>query len=140
MFQRGSSHDQLRCLSAARRVLRWPAMEQAGVHAKVLPQPGEILADRYVIESIIGCGAMSVVFGARHRVSRKHCAVKLLLPKEQGTLPALNSGRGVPSDMSGRRGELASATKGESRLVGHFQHPHVLDVQDVGEVRGTFYM
>jgi eukaryotic-like serine/threonine-protein kinase len=102
-------------------------MEQGGVHATVLPQPGEILADRYVIESIIGCGAMTVVFGARHRVSGRRCAIKLLLPEQRAALPALES-RATPAPVSGG-----------GRLVGHFQHPHVLDIQDVGEVRGSFY-
>lgn len=97
-------------------------MNSGGVDANVLPRPGDVLADRYVLECIVGFGSMSVVFGARHRVTGKRCAIKLLLPDERG-------GSAAASD----------AREGARKLVGHFQHPNMLDVHDVGQAAGTFY-
>jgi len=44
------------------------------------PQPGEILAGKYVIEDVLGVGGMGVVVAARHLALRQRVAVKFLLP------------------------------------------------------------
>ena len=45
-----------------------------------MPRPGDILANKYRIERIIGRGAMGVVYAAHHEVLRQRVALKLLLP------------------------------------------------------------
>jgi serine/threonine protein kinase len=41
-------------------------------------QPGDVVADRFVIERLIGSGGMGTVFGATDRVARRPVAVKVL--------------------------------------------------------------
>src|SRR5262245_46659819 len=89
--------------------------------ATALPRPGDVLADRYLIESVVGFGPMSVIFAARHQLTGKRCAIKLLLPEEMGPNALLSSSE-------------------QRRLVGQFRHPNVLEVHDVVEAAGSLCM
>jgi serine/threonine protein kinase len=42
------------------------------------PEPGEVIADKYVIESVVGAGGMGVVVAARHLQLGQQVAIKLL--------------------------------------------------------------
>jgi eukaryotic-like serine/threonine-protein kinase len=50
------------------------------------PAPGEVLAGKYRIESVIGSGGMGVVLAAQHELLRQRVAIKMLLP-EAATQP-----------------------------------------------------
>jgi serine/threonine-protein kinase len=89
-----------------------------------LPQPGDIIAAKYRIERAIGDGGMSVVFGATHCVTGKRFAIKWLLPDDEAATSALAAQRFIR----------------EAQVAGQFQHPNVVEVYDVGEVSGSFYM
>jgi serine/threonine protein kinase len=89
-----------------------------------LPQPGDIIAAKYRIERAIGDGGMSVVFGATHCVTGKRFAIKWLLPDDEAATSALAAQRFIR----------------EAQVAGLFQHPNVVEVYDVGEVSGSYYM
>jgi serine/threonine protein kinase len=91
--------------------------------AAALPRPGETIAGKYVVERVIGQGGMSVVFGATHKVTGKRFAIKWLLPEEAPT-----------------SGDTARRFIREAQVAGLFQHPNVVEVYDVGQVQGSFYM
>ena len=42
------------------------------------PQPGDVIADKYVIENVVGAGGMGVVVAARHLQLGQQVAIKLL--------------------------------------------------------------
>ncbi|HKU44343.1 MAG TPA: serine/threonine-protein kinase [Polyangiales bacterium] len=91
--------------------------------AAPLPQPGDTVAGKYVIDRVIGQGGMSVVYGATHTVTGKRFAIKWLLPED------------APAS-----GDTARRFIREAQVAGLFQHPNVVEVYDVGEVAGSFYM
>jgi eukaryotic-like serine/threonine-protein kinase len=88
-----------------------------------LPRPGDTIAGKYVLERVIGEGGMSVVYGATHRVTNKRFAIKWMLPDETPT-----------------SGDTARRFIREAQVAGLFQHPNVVEVYDVGQVSGSFYM
>ncbi|HET8937932.1 MAG TPA: protein kinase, partial [Polyangiales bacterium] len=92
-------------------------------HAR-LPKPGDIFGEKYRLECILGSGGMGVVFGATHLITHKRVAIKWL---------AGEAGGGSLSDTTQRFVR-------EARLVGEFQHPNVVQVYDLGESDGSFYM
>ena len=87
------------------------------------PKPGDIIADKYRIECLIGRGGMGAVFGAIHVVTGKRFALKWLL-----------------SDGVAASAESARRFLREASVAGLFQHPNVVEVYDVGEVGGSFFM
>ncbi len=91
--------------------------------APSLPQPGDILADKYRIDSQLGEGGMAVVFGAHHLLLDKPIAVKILSPE----LPS------VP--------QVVERFVTEARAAARVDSPHVARVMDVGMlVNGLPYM
>jgi serine/threonine-protein kinase len=87
------------------------------------PQPGDTVADKYRIESMIGSGGMSVVFGATHLITGRRFAIKWLSP--------------VPGT------DVRESTQRfirEAQVANRFTHPNVVEVYDVGETRGAYYM
>jgi serine/threonine protein kinase len=87
-----------------------------------LPQPGDVIAGKYRIDHPIGSGGMGAVFQATHRVTGKRFAVKWLLP-----------------EMS-EQGDAAQRFIREAQVAGRFEHPHVVEVYDLGNDGGSFYM
>jgi serine/threonine-protein kinase len=90
--------------------------------ASALPEPGDIIAGKYRVERILGSGGMGSVFEVRHRVTDKRFAVKWLLP-------------GLAS-----QADAVARFIREAQVAGRFQHPNVVEVYDVGEESGSFYM
>ncbi|HKP55178.1 MAG TPA: serine/threonine-protein kinase [Polyangiales bacterium] len=87
-----------------------------------LPQPGEVIAGKYRIDHSLGTGGMGAVFQATHRVTGKRFAVKWLLPEVSG------------------QGDAAQRFIREAQVAGRFEHPHVVEVYDLGNDGGSFYM
>ena len=79
-----------------------------------LPEPGEIIADKYVVEQLLGRGGMGAVYVVNHRVTGKRLALKCLLPEYLETP------------------EIVERFLREAQAVGRIQHRHVVDVFDVG--------
>ncbi len=79
-----------------------------------LPQPGEIVADKYKIEGPLGEGGMAIVFAAHHLLLDKRIALKILSPD----LPKLPL--------------LRERFLTEARAAARVESPHVAAVMDVG--------
>jgi hypothetical protein len=92
----------------------------AGLEA--IPQPGDVFAGKYLIDRVIGGGDSSIVFGARHRVTRKPVAIRWYAPSDASELTLHDSGALT-----------------EHEIVGHFRHPNTLEVFDTGEHAGSHY-
>lgn len=78
------------------------------------------LADRYVVERLLGQGGMALVYLARDLKHDRTVAIKVLRP------------------------ELAAAVGGdrflrEIQLATHLQHPNILPIYDSGEAGGVLY-
>jgi eukaryotic-like serine/threonine-protein kinase len=86
------------------------------------PHVGGIIADKYRIEELLGRGGMGLVFKAAHLITGKRFAIKWLLPDSGGD--TLSVERFIR----------------EAQVAGRFNHPNVVEVYDVGEARGSFYM
>ncbi len=82
---------------------------------------GQVLANRYEIESRLGEGAMGAVYRARHVKVGRAFAVKVLHPHLFEPKVVLRFER-------------------EAELAGRLRHPNVIGVVDVGEVDGMRYM
>ena len=88
-----------------------------------LPQPGEVVADKYRIEEPLGEGGMAVVFAAHHLALDKPVALKILSPE----LPRLP--------------QLRERFLIEARAAARVDSPHVARVMDVGTLpSGLPYM
>jgi serine/threonine-protein kinase len=87
-----------------------------------LLQPGDVVAGKYQIERLLGAGGMGQVFEATHRVTGKGFAVKWMLP-----------------ELSKSKDSVWRFIR-EAQVAGRFEHPNVVEVYDVGEERGSFYM
>ena len=86
-----------------------------------LPQPGQLLAEKYRIERMIGRGGMGSVYAAVHVGTEKRCAVKWLLPE-----------RSSP--------EVVARFEQEARAAGRVHHPNVIQVFDVGQHEGAAFI
>ncbi|HEX4517898.1 MAG TPA: serine/threonine-protein kinase [Polyangiaceae bacterium] len=84
---------------------------------------GDVLADKYRVEEVIGVGGMGVVVGARHIELDTHVALKFMLPEH------LDNEEAVARFL--REGKAAARLRGE----------HVARVTDVGKLAsGAPYM
>jgi eukaryotic-like serine/threonine-protein kinase len=90
--------------------------------ARALPQPGEIIAGKYLVTGLIGRGGMGAVYVVEHRVTRKRLAVKCLLPEHS------------------EQPELVERFLREAQAAGRIQHRYVVDVFDVGQDDGLLYI
>jgi serine/threonine protein kinase len=82
-----------------------------------VPEPGEVIAERYRLMSSIGHGSMGVVWQARDEQIGRVVAVKLL-----------NADRGSP--------EAVAQMLREGRVAGRLRHPHAISVYEVVEHDG----
>ena len=87
-----------------------------------VPVPGDIISGKYRIERVLGTGGMGTVFEATHQVTGKRFAVKWLLP-----------------DLSSHTDAIQRFIR-EAQVAGRFEHPNVVEVYDVGQERGSFFM
>src|SRR5512146_1507289 len=77
-------------------------------------QPGDVIAERYEIEERLAVGGMGAVYRARHLVSRRPVALKLLHP-HLALDPA-----------------LAERFRREARAAAEIGHPGIVEVLDAG--------
>lgn len=81
-----------------------------------MPAPGDVIADKYRIEAVIGRGGMSVVYRATHLQLDQQVAIKVL-SAEALLLP-----------------EYIVRLKREARAVSRIRSEHVVRVHDIGEL------
>lgn len=92
-----------------------PATESLGAGAPAL---GEVIAQKYRVESFVGRGGMGVVVSARHVQLGQVVAIKLLT---------------VPPDEE-RRDEAIARFLQEAKAAARLQNDHVVRIYDVGQL------
>ncbi|PYS74351.1 MAG: hypothetical protein DMF73_03825 [Acidobacteria bacterium] len=75
---------------------------------------GQILDDKYRLESLLGQGGMGAVYLATHLGTERYVALKLIAPQFM------------------RNEEFVERFKREARAAGRLRHPNVVDVTDFG--------
>ena len=91
----------------------------------MLPDPriGTVLAGRYVIEEVIGEGGMATVYRARHKLTDKQVAVKIMNPM-------------LASDAIVRE-----RFRREARSAQKLAHPNIIEIYDQGDTAdGTAFI
>lgn len=86
-----------------------------------MPNVGDVVAGKFVIERLIGQGGMGAVFAARHRELDSVVAVKVMLADTTNV-------------------EATARFKNEGRAAAKIRSQHVVRVEDVGEEKGYAYM
>jgi eukaryotic-like serine/threonine-protein kinase len=84
--------------------------------------PGEVIADRYEIEELVGTGGMSSVYRARDQLLERLVALKVLHPHY------------------GDDEEYVERFRREARSVARLSHPHIVTVIDRGEDDGQQFI
>jgi serine/threonine-protein kinase len=84
--------------------------------------PGEVIAERYELEELVGTGGMSSVYRARDQLLERHVALKVLHPHY------------------GDDAEYVERFRREARAVAQLSHPHIVTVIDRGEDDGQQYI
>ena len=84
--------------------------------------PGEVIAERYEVEKLVGTGGMSSVYRARDTLLERHVALKVLHP-HYGDDP-----------------EYVERFRREARSVAQLSHPHIVTVIDRGEDDGQQFI
>lgn len=83
---------------------------------------GKVLSGRYELTEKIGCGGMAIVFKAKCLYLNRNVAIKVLRPE-------------LVDDE-----EFVMRFKQESQSVAGLSHPHIVNVFDVGEDNGIYYI
>jgi serine/threonine protein kinase len=101
-----------------------PQASEPGPLASGIPRPGEVLAQKYQIERVLGIGGMGVVLSAMHLQLQQRVAIKLLLPE-------------VASNK-----EAHTRFMREAQAASSIRSEHVAQILDVGtlEPHGLPYM
>ena len=86
------------------------------------PQPGDLIADRYELEELVGTGGMSTVFRARDVQLDRRVAIKILHER-------------YVSDP-----EYLARFRSEARAVARLSHPNIVTVIDRGDDGGRQYI
>jgi serine/threonine-protein kinase len=86
------------------------------------PQPGDLIADRYELEELVGTGGMSSVFRARDRQLERRVAIKIL-HQHYAEDP-----------------EYLERFRREARAVAKLSHPNIVTVIDRGDDDGRQYI
>ena len=86
------------------------------------PQPGDLIADRYELEELVGTGGMSSVFRARDRQLEREVAIKIL-HQHYADDP-----------------EYLERFRREARAVARLSHPNIVTVIDRGDDGGRQYI
>lgn len=116
-----SEVEELLALPAGSNLLDRPAWECAPESTAVLRiGPGTELS-HYKIETVIGAGAMGMVFRAVDTKLQRPVAIKIL---------------------SGDLGDAAARRRfqREAKMASSLNHPHILTVHDIGEFEGQQYL
>src|SRR5262245_59379045 len=80
---------------------------------------GDVIADKYTVERVVGEGGMGVVYAARHRELDQRVAIKFLLPE------------------IAQQGMAAERFRREARAAARIRGEHVCRVLDVGTLAGS---
>ncbi|WP_025747059.1 Stk1 family PASTA domain-containing Ser/Thr kinase [Caldicoprobacter faecalis] len=83
---------------------------------------GRILGGRYELEEKIGSGGMAIVYKAKCHLLKRHVAVKVLRPE-------------LVEDE-----EFVARFKRESQAAASLSHPNIVNIYDVGEENGIYYI
>jgi serine/threonine-protein kinase len=83
---------------------------------------GELIADRYELEEVVGTGGMSSVYRAHDRLLERDVALKVL------------------HDQFGEDGEHVERFRHEARAVASLSHPNIVTVIDRGEQDGRQFI
>ena len=86
------------------------------------PQPGDLIADRYELEELVGTGGMSTVFRAHDRQLERRVAIKIL-HEHYAADP-----------------EYLERFRREARAVARLSHPNIVTVIDRGDDDGRQYI
>jgi serine/threonine protein kinase len=93
------------------------AGERASAHVRVLGiEPGDVLADKYEVERVLGSGGMGVVVAARHIHLDERVAIKFLRPEALSNY------------------EAVARFNQEARVAVKIKSEHVARVIDVGQL------
>ena len=84
--------------------------------------PGMILSNRYEIIELIGTGGMSEVYKAKCHVLNRYVAIKVLKPE-------------FSSDVN-----FVTKFRIEAQSAAGLSHPNIVNVYDVGEDNGIYYI
>jgi serine/threonine-protein kinase len=87
-----------------------------------LPQPNDVIADKYTVLQALGRGGMGAVYIVAHRLTGKRLALKCLLPEYADNA------------------DLVERFVREAQAMGRIEHRHVVDVFDVGRDRNVLYI
>ena len=87
-----------------------------------MPQVGDVIADKYTIEQLIGLGGMGAVFAASHKFTGKRVALKWMLPE-------------LAQDV-----DAVQRFMREAHAAGRINHPNVVDVYDVGQHQDSYFL
>jgi serine/threonine-protein kinase len=87
-----------------------------------LPKIGDMVANKYRIERLLGSGGMGTVFYAQHLVTDKRVALKWLSPRPDTSADDVE--RFVR----------------EARAAARISHPNIVDIYDVGEHEGSLFL
>jgi eukaryotic-like serine/threonine-protein kinase len=90
--------------------------------ADMKPNLGDVLADKYRLDRVVGEGGMSMVFAATHTLTGKQVAIKWLLPELVGDE------------------ENSQRLLREAQATGAIDHPNVVNVFDVGRHAGALFL
>jgi eukaryotic-like serine/threonine-protein kinase len=86
------------------------------------PQPGDLIADRYELEELVGTGGMSSVFRARDSQLERRVAIKIL------------------HEHYAQDPEYLERFRREARAVAKLSHPNIVTVMDRGDDHGRQYI
>jgi eukaryotic-like serine/threonine-protein kinase len=86
------------------------------------PQSGDVIADRYELEELVGTGGMSTVFRAHDRQLERRVAIKILHEHYAGDP------------------EYLERFRREARAVARLSHPNIVTVIDRGDDGGRQYI
>jgi serine/threonine protein kinase len=87
-----------------------------------LPQPGDVVAGKYIVERFLGRGGMGAVYVVNHRLTGKKLALKCLLPEHL------------------EHADIVERFMREAQAAGRIQNRHVVDVFDVGHDESLLYI
>jgi GAF domain-containing protein/tRNA A-37 threonylcarbamoyl transferase component Bud32 len=90
--------------------------------ASVELSPGQVLDGKYEVDSVLGAGSMGTVYGGHHILLGRRVAIKVVRLADQAN------------------DETEGRFLAEGRVLASLAHPHVVQIHDLGLVRGTPYL
>lgn len=100
-----------------------PSMQQQAMGSGAVLEPGQVIANRYEIVSVLGVGGMGVVYRATDRELGDPLAIKTLRP-----------------DLIAQDPSALDRFKSEIRLARRISHRNVVRTHDLGEFGGVYYI